>query len=847
MHKSYHINRDLPLNAVALPAEPVCVDQPVRVLDPAADRQRVVKFSVALLFWCAALSLMLVLLGHILLPLAVAVWLPPLVVLTLGGWCFLLARHGITLWTGLPVDLATSRRLRDSLTVGSLLGCGLPCGSALVLCWLENPKLAAAALGVWGIAACWSWLSHPVLTVCAYGTALHSYLTYNRQSTRSPGLLLSPAGPCEVRQVQLAVTLLITATLVPALNRIAIGDPVQLVWESVMGQGPFDVREGLPLPEQPSWEEIRQELRARLPSQLIQAALVALSGPLLVLGVGFLSTAPVLTAAYRARLAAGDDDPTWWSRTRERMRASRNQHVLDAVLWGWHIFDDSPAMVPQQACTEHVLLTGPTGSGKTTVLMQLLRQLLVIEPSSLLLFNMKGKELTLLATLQTIQREAEARFGITIPLKIYSNISGWGVHACNPCDQTNRDRLDLDQFVDNLLTASGLSYGRGYGQGHFSTANEYVLRRATDTQPDFRSFRQLHQALAREPLARGASSTKQLREHGADALAVLEKLAAIEGLNVTDDGSDTAEQLAGRIDFSAEQNLLTRPEIHYFHFSVDHGAELAALQANLILHTFFGAASSEQQRRQVPVWCAIDEMQELLQRQLGKFYRLARSAGAGLIGATQSEANLRDGNLDLRDVVLDNSCIHVRTGIHNDDEQLRVVRTSGEVLDDSGSYSQSTSGSGRTGVSAGWQEHRDPRLNQNLVKAASAAPQLAILEVKRNLGYAAYDGQKIVIRTRFDITAAEFEERERCTWPPLGPEQVTQRSGLTMPAPSVPTLPAAPPSPPDFDEPPPASSSEAQQPDQQPQTMTTIFDQLREEQQRRQQTRRTRRRRRRNP
>ena len=780
MHDSLHINRDLPLNAAELPAGDFCIDQPVHSLEPREDRLFVRQFLTTMTFWSSVLTLALLCGGYAFIPPPLCYWVPPGVILVITFWCFQLARHAITLWTALPVDLSTSRSLRKRLTNSAGLLCLCPLASVAFLFPLNRPEVSGLILCCWILVVAVCWLRRPLLTIRAYLTAIGSFLTYNRVGSNSPGLLPSPAGRCKTRQASLAATLLVSSTFVPALMQTGLTPSAELS------------RTVLSIPDSPAEDtqltDNHHHVAEIVPAAVVTVVLLALSGPMLTLTAGFLLTAPVLAAALHIRLQSGEDDATWWSRTCERMRASTYEVVTSAILLGWHTFDGSPVMVLLKAFSEHGLWTGPTGSGKTTHMFQTGCQLVLAEPSTMVLINMKGKELTMLAALFQLAEEARQRHGMEIPLFIYTNISGLPVNAFNPCDQSNREQLDLDQFIDTLLNAANLSYGRGYGAGHYSTANEYVLRRAVDCMPQFRSFRDLHQASMLDRPSRGLASTRQLREHGADVLAVLEKLSAIEAFNVTPDGSYTVQQTSSRIDFSRTENLFTRPEIHYFHFGVDYGPELAALQANMVLHTLFGAGATEQHRRKVHVWCAIDEIQELLQRQLGRFYRLARSSGVGLLATTQSEANLKDGGLDLRDVVLDNSCIHFRAGIHNDEEQLRVVRTSGEVLDHKVSRSISVGNDGRTSHSISLQEDRDARLNQNIVKGASARDKHAILSVKRNVGLACYDGQPVVIQTRYDITKDQFEERESFAWPEAGSEHVIQRSGLTA-APAAPSPP----------------------------------------------------------
>jgi hypothetical protein len=146
----------------------------------------------------------------------------------------------------------------------------------------------------------------------------------------------------------------------------------------------------------------------------------------------------------------------------------------------------------------------------------------------------------------------------------------------------------------------------------------------------------------------------------------------------------------------------------------------------------------------------MDEFQQMASEGFKLYLRQARSTGLSLILANQSEADLMTKQASrLLDTIRANTQLKIYLSVSDPNTVKLLEKASGVIA-----YERED----------GALDYR-PRLTVNDVTRYSSANDLAICWMTRDSGFSAYGGNWFGIRTYHHITRAEFEKRDRASWP----------------------------------------------------------------------------------
>ncbi len=172
-----------------------------------------------------------------------------------------------------------------------------------------------------------------------------------------------------------------------------------------------------------------------------------------------------------------------------------------------------------------------------------------------------------------------------------------------------------------------------------------------------------------------------------------------------------------------------------------------------------------QTKRECPVFLVIDEFQRMVASNLEYMLQLARSMGVGVILANQSMQDLHKGNTNLIPAIEANCRLRQWFSVSSTDDQERLIRSGGETVELSSSWSQSTTADGKTSTTQTQSEQILPRLTINDILLTNDHPLRSILRISRGAGYSQYGGFPVVIETQYHISAAEYDRRKALSWP----------------------------------------------------------------------------------
>lgn len=421
------------------------------------------------------------------------------------------------------------------------------------------------------------------------------------------------------------------------------------------------------------------------------AFLLILAGPVgLSLGLPVLLASPALVYASRRRESRRADHT--WSNIVDDLRSSPDPVERDSIFLGRVLADGSPVLIPRSVFKSHAHFLGDSGSGKTALgLAPWLEQMAVRGDISILSMDMKADSREVYGALKKTVEKVEQESGQRIPLKFFTMVPGQATIAFNPLQQPSWRGLEPHVKADILCTAFGLNYGTDYGASWFTSANGEIAGRTINAAPDAATFRDLLAALDRIMSAKGAKKlAPDLRSAGLHFQVILRRLAQLESLNsVHGPDSEVARQA---IDLG---QLFREPGIVHFHLPSMLMPTVAPEIARLATYSLLTEASAQgTQRRQV--YLVYDEFQRILSGNLEGILQIARSMNVGVILANQSMQDFRTRGVDLIPAIEANCRFRQWFGVSSTDDRSRIVRNSGETLEEFESVAMSTNRISRT-------------------------------------------------------------------------------------------------------------------------------------------------------
>lgn len=657
-----------------------------------------------------------------------------------GLTIFLLGSHWATIATAFPVSRdamhqSRSRCRRQLLLMAGIVGVLL----IAVLSRMSGPW--TAVLATMPVAV----LLMPVprgLTTSRWIVATESLLSWWSYETRSlPGLVQSPIPSVRQRCWILVVACVLTTVAFHSLIASRrIESASQSVSRPILAQRPS-----------PHFGYVALAIVVN----------VVAAGAIPVITALTIITAAAAPALYDAA-AERDSARRQPGDTHSDLRSSPDRIERRSILHGHVVFDGSPVLIPREVHQEHCHALGDSGSGKTALfLCPLIEQLVGFGDCSVVVLDLKGDSLELLGSLQAAGQAVVQRTGRPMPLKFFSNQRNRTTFAFNPMAQPFWRDFDLLTQTDILCAANGLTYGTDYGAGYYSSANAAIMFHTLKMFPEVTTFAELADCIGTVLMvAKKRELRPEIRKAGVHVHEVMKRLAACEALNVTGDTGHPVAVVEQAIDLT---QLFRQPQLLHCHLP----ATLTPSQAPEIarLFTYMLLAAATQTERHCPVFLVIDEFQRMVANNLEYMLQLARSMGVGVILANQSMQDLRKGNVDLIPAIEANCRLRQWFSVSSDDDQQRLIRSSGLTVETMTSRSQSVNSDGKSSTGVTHSEHIAPRLTINDILLANDHPFRSILRVSRGAGYTQFGGMPVIIESQFHISQEEYDRRKRLPWP----------------------------------------------------------------------------------
>jgi hypothetical protein len=685
---------------------------------------------------------------------------------TMGVLVYAIGRHGIAVCLASPVPRETRESVRDRLYAQLLMMSLLAALLTAMTLWFNSIvfKLALITLPLSVFVA-----SHPI---GAHSNRWHellqclaSWFTYDARPL--PGLLQSPAGPLTNR---LAITIFaaaMTAVILVRWSDSPIPQITDIAWEH--------------------HQSTSNELNARAAGKFEHLRYSFLNWGLAFAAIAsFPVVIPLALATSFATpmvLEAAEQRDTATSKTNSiasviaDLQRSPDLTERNSIFLGRVVADGSPVLVPRKVFQEHAHVLGDSGAGKTSLfLCPIIEQLASQGECSIIVIDLKSDTNELLASELAAAKIIEEQWGTPILVKVFSNQSDRPTFALNPLTQTFWSELDLLTQTDLLCGAIGVTYGNGYGESYYSSANGANVYHALKTFRNVQTVAELAEGIGYVVAnAKKQELHPEIRRAGVHVHEVMKRLAACEPLNVTNSTGHDSTAVKNAIDLA---QVFQVPQLLYFQLSATLSPSAAPEIARLVTYMLLAAATKTERRH--PVYVVIDEFQRMVAANLEYMLQLARSLGVGIILANQSMEDLKKSTTNLIPAIEANCRLRQWFSVSSSDDQLRLINSSGLTVDRLLKRTVSTSSDGKRSVSYSETETIVPRLSINDVLQTSDHPFRSFLRLSRGEGYAQYGGMPVTVESGYHITREEYCRRKNIPWPDLPgmfqPKQVSPHS-----------------------------------------------------------------------
>jgi len=670
-------------------------------------------------------------------------------------------------------------------------------------------------------------LRSPLSMLNSVRRAISDWASYNLHNRQLPGVFISPAGPVHLRLHLLFGALLLLAVPLTELTfylrmfypadetnvaEKANVDPASITLQPYqealledmnprereqyldrLATDATEVVDRSPKPwldfGDPRTQQQLNDADIQISSLLMLAMslpvalpILALLGPLVMVPLFFgICVAPAVSRAESEAREAGASgntnqplDETVWARFVDLIKQCPQDEDRKSFFLGLNASDDSPVIVPRNVFKEHAHFLGDSGSGKTTLgLAPLISQMIRARDCSVVVIDLKGDDPSLFENARIEAENAGLRF------RWFTNELGKATYVFNPLLQRHLGELSLYQRTDLLTASLGLQYGTDYGRGYFSDANAELLYHALRARPHIGSFVELSNVLKQREPFRSVSS--QLKMAGSHLAAIVTRLGSTEALNARPSADTPSSLLASAIDM---RQPFEEPQVVYFHLSSALGTATSAEIARMAMFSLLSASKFvDGDRKQV--FLVVDEFQRAVSNNLELFLQTARSMNIGVILANQALSDLKKPGVDLVSTVRTNTRYRQLFAVGEMQDLQEVIFSSGETLMHSRSWNQMLGmtffGMGGAVKSQTTSEVVSPRLRVNDLLLASDHPRQSICHVRRGEGFAQYGGMPFVVESAYHISALEYENRKRASWPPQTEETFTPTLASTDP------------------------------------------------------------------
>ena len=473
----------------------------------------------------------------------------------------------------------------------------------------------------------------------------------------------------------------------------------------------------------------------------------------------------------------------------------------------------------RQILHEHCWVLGGTGTGKThrflsPSIAQLIRLNATLpkeERHAIFIFDLKGDA----ALRRGAEIEAE---NAGLRFKWFSVEPDTTSYVFNPLRQSFTKDLAINQLTSNTLKSLGLQYGAGYGTLHFSLVYQRVFGHLVEQHwgpegPTFGSFKRAQELLDPDDRQLRKKVSQKDREQASDLFTLLDELARVPQLNITEDDSDPERAALARpgvaIDF---YEALEENQVIYFHLPEGQGEVIQRI-ATFAAFTLLDAAGVYRRRhrgKSPRAYLFIDEFQNVAADHFAIFVTQAREFGLATIMANQALAQLKTQKETLVPIVQQNTRLKLFYSAADKETRQYVTEASGEALYDvAPSVTQDELDGDEPGQGPGpmrilskglvswlgleeekthqWliddlhgyteeglgvRKELGPGIRPNDLLDMNNAPDRGVFHVDRSSGFTQYRGRPIFIESPYHITAEEFARRKEAPW--------IERKGETM-------------------------------------------------------------------
>lgn len=564
--------------------------------------------------------------------------------------------------------------------------------------------------------------------------SLHDYLSYNRNKSKSPGVLQSPAGSQPWR-------VLITCTLISLLS---------VWWYAV----------SIPLFESLETDGMIADATTASALNMLASPLVGIS---IWAGGCFLFTFRFIGRAYA--LERKQISSSHWRRMLDRLSESKNL-VEQKSLWvGWVEWDGAPILYPISQLFKHAWIVGKTGSGKSAWIMGvMLDQLIYRTDIQVIVIDLKATSFEMLSAMQTAADEKLRKTGHRDPIKYFTLAEGEQTYLFDIFSQGWWRTLATPQRCSVILSALAMAYSQAYGQSFYRDSAYDFLAYVLDRHPDVKSWKELLSRMqdairwAKEP----HELSKRCKEDAEHIVFVVRRLASFSALNLDNTTSSAVQREA--INFQHGH--------YYFALSATENSFIAGEVGRLVAAAILASARHSGSRRIVLI---IDEWQEMCTKDLELLLSQARGLGIGVVLSNQNAAQLITKDMDMRPIVEGNTSLQAWMSVTDAVGREQLQRLGGKEI----AVLISQSHKEGSEPSLTFSQTVQDRANGNLVSAITSDARQFLIRMTDNAGYACYGDLLFAARSMFHQTKARYDVACQMNWP--GPTKSTLVNKNSLP------------------------------------------------------------------
>jgi hypothetical protein len=477
----------------------------------------------------------------------------------------------------------------------------------------------------------------------------------------------------------------------------------------------------------------------------------------------------------------------------DRLAVSKHEAVLpsgvvvreaDHLYLGVEPFARFPVLLAMSLLSEHMYVSGQSGSGKTSKMLLPIAQQVAARGAPLVIFDLKGDRVM-----------AEALRSAVPPdrWRFFSLEAGCPSDIWDPFGSLDVGVRSAAEITDLVIEAMGLLYGETYGRGYYSLGNRLALKSALEylkakhprwPNVGFRDIYFALIALGTTPKAKRAAEgvghiivpREGLDPEGRNPLELLGRIASLTGYDqlCLSPGVLTDAQRSRAITF---KDAIENRRVCYFWLPGTLGSSVTRTVCMLALYSLWAAASARTSKDQVYV--ILDEVQRIASKGMVRMLEQARDpAGLALVMASQTEAQLQDPDVDMRPII--NATTRVRAYFAIDDPKIAadVAARSGKQIEEMTSRSTTWFSDGKSSYSEQTVPTKAPVVNEDVIDFLRDHPDMFLLYVPRGDGYTQYGGRPVGVQTTWGLSKELYDEWHRLkAWPLPLPGQVMNTGG----------------------------------------------------------------------